>query len=129
MYKYKIYIYIYRERENVYIYISRARRAADKRLMRAANKEEGDAQQHQTERDPCGGLYFVCDNGKHRNAKRYNFGCNFLLGGETKVTPNTISFSLEEITMKCHCTNKVETPMWGPSCASGGAFSLGGAEC
>ena len=23
-----------------------------------------------------GGFYFVCDHGKHRNAKRYNLGCN-----------------------------------------------------
>ena len=23
-----------------------------------------------------GGFYFVCDHGKHRHAKRYNFGCN-----------------------------------------------------
>ena len=29
-------------------------------------------------RRTCGGLCFVCDHGKHRNAKRYNFGCNLL---------------------------------------------------
>ena len=23
-----------------------------------------------------GGLSFVCEHGKHRNAERYNFGCN-----------------------------------------------------
>ena len=40
-----------------------------------------------------GGFYFVCDHGKHRNAKRYNFGCNFVIRYETKVTPKTAPFS------------------------------------
>ena len=31
-----------------------------------------------------GGFYFVCDHGKHRNAKRYIFGVTFLLGGRNK---------------------------------------------
>ena len=26
-----------------------------------------------------GSFYFVCDHGKHRNAKRYNFGCNLFV--------------------------------------------------
>ena len=26
--------------------------------------------------EPSGGFYFICDRDKHRNAKRYNFGCN-----------------------------------------------------
>ena len=46
----------------------------------------------------CGSFYLVYDHGKHRNAKRYNFGCN-LLGGETKVTPKVVPFSEK----KPHC--------------------------
>ena len=40
------------------------------------------------ERHTYGGFYFVCDHGKHRNAKRYNFGCNLLLGAKKSYTPN-----------------------------------------
>ena len=40
-----------------------------------------------------GGSYFVCDRGEDRSAKRYNFGCNLLLGGETQITPETVPFS------------------------------------
>ena len=40
-----------------------------------------------------GCFHFVCDHGKHRNAKRYNFGCNFVIRYETKVTPKTAPFS------------------------------------
>ena len=57
------------------------------------------------------GFYFFCDRGKHRNAKRYNSECNFLSGGETKVTPKIVQLSLNKFTMKCHYTNKVETPI------------------
>ena len=45
-----------------------------------------------------GGLYFVCDHGKHRNAKRYNIVCNFVQGGETRVTPKTVPFSKTNLT-------------------------------
>ena len=44
-----------------------------------------------------GGFYFVCDHGKHRNAKLYNFWCNLLLGGETKVTPKIVLFSKKHL--------------------------------
>ena len=40
-----------------------------------------------------GGVYFAHDHGKHRNAERYNFGGNYLLGGETKVTYKIVPFS------------------------------------
>ena len=44
-------------------------------------------------------VYLICDHGKHRNAKRYNVGCNlFLFGGETKVTPKTGPFSKKQLT-------------------------------
>ena len=58
-------------------------------------------------------FYFVCDHGKHRNAKRYKFGCNLILGGERKVTPKTVSFSQKRLTMIFHYTNNAETPTWG----------------
>ena len=41
----------------------------------------------------CGGFYFVCDRGKHRNTKCYICGCICLLGGETKVTTKIVPFS------------------------------------
>ena len=40
-----------------------------------------------------GGFYVVCDHGKHRNAKRYNSGCDFAYGGKTKVTHQIFPFS------------------------------------
>ena len=43
-----------------------------------------------------GGFYFVCDHGKYRKAKRYNFGCNRLFVPPLpvpKVTPKIVPFS------------------------------------
>ena len=66
-----------------------------------------------------GGFYFGCDHGKHRNATRYDLWCNLFFlpslfgqvrGGETKVTPKIVLFSKSNLTIECHCTNKVEPP-------------------
>ena len=70
-----------------------------------------------------GGFYLVCEHGKHRNAKQYNFGCNFwfssppcpksitiVLGGKTKVIPKIVPFSKQKLTVYFHYTDKVETP-------------------
>ena len=45
----------------------------------------------------CGGVYFVCDRSKRRNAKRYNFECNCFLSSppcpKRKVTPKVAPFN------------------------------------
>ena len=72
----------------------------------------------------CGGVYFVCDHGKHGNAKRYDFGCKLLPGeGETQVTLKIVPFSKRKLTTYSHYTNKVETPMIlrHLACRQGGA--------
>ena len=35
-------------------------------------------------KDACGGFYFVCDHGKHGNAKQCYFGCNLWLRRQTQ---------------------------------------------
>ena len=56
----------------------------------------------ETGRQACGGLYFVCDHGKHRNAKRYKFGCNMsflpslfgqVRGGKEQIHPTSYRLS------------------------------------
>ena len=62
-----------------------------------------------------GGLYCVCDHGKHRSVKGYNVGCNCVFVPPLpvpKVTPKIIMFSKLNLDMKCHYMNKVETPVW-----------------
>ena len=49
----------------------------------------------------CGGFYFVCDHGRRRNAKRYNFGCSFLLGGEANKCYTRKSYRLANINSLC----------------------------
>ena len=53
----------------------------------------GQVQLHSKHKSRCGGFYFVCDHGKHRNAKQYKFVCICLLGGEKEVTPKIVPFS------------------------------------
>ena len=50
--------------------------------------------------DTYGSFHFVCDHGKHRNAKRYNFGCNFVVPPlpVPKVTSNIAPFSKTYLT-------------------------------
>ena len=48
------------------------------------------------------GFYFVCDRGKHRNAKRFNFGCNMLSSSpcpKVTHTHNIVPFSKHNITI------------------------------
>ena len=59
-----------------------------------------------------GGFCFVCDHGKHRNAKQYNFECIFSpLLPVPKVSPKIVSFSKTNLIIQFHYTNKVETPV------------------
>ena len=44
-------------------------------------EEDQDTDRDKVRNHIDGGFYFVCDHEKHRNAKRYNYGCNLLLGG------------------------------------------------
>ena len=61
----------------------------------------------------CGGFYFVCYHSKHRNAKQYNCGCNYLFRGRNEsCTQNRIvPFRKINLTIYFNSPNRVETPM------------------
>ena len=58
-----------------------------------------------------GDFYFVCHHSKHRNAKRYNFGCNcFPSPACPKSYTQNRTVQQTNIAIRFHYTNKVETP-------------------
>ena len=67
-----------------------------------------------------GGFYFVCDHGKHGNAKRYNCGCNFVSSLSRKLHQK--SYRLAKITWLHNFITQaqVETPQMNALRCEGG---------
>ena len=117
-----VYIYIY-----IYIYIDRER---ERDIMVICGRGE-TARTRAYEGRPAYHMAVstLFDHGRHRNAKRYNLWCNCLSGGRqpyrTTVTHKTKKRKLENNTVNCHYTNKVETPIWFVWDRRAGSASLG----
>ena len=138
-----IYIHVYRERERFYMYMEGLKKGQEANdninsnndnttnnnnnsnnntnINSTSRRREQEANDPRAE-NPDGGFYFVCDQGKHRNAKRYNFGCIFCYYSPPCVTfvclllpvpkekkLHTKSYHLAKVTHYINCTNSLET--------------------